>query len=312
MIDATVIVAAWRAEKTLVRAIESALAQDGLTLEVIVADDASTDGTHAVAQEMAARHARVRVLRLDVNGGPSAARNAAISAARGRWIAVLDADDAMAPGRLARMVSLGESRGADAVYDDFQPVDAEGRPVGATHLKTLGLSAPVRWDLETFIAGCQAEPGRPGLGYLKPVLRREFLRDHGVTYDETLRNGEDFHLIAALLAAGGALWVMPEAGYLYRQAAGSISNRLDRDHACALARADAAFLRRKAPAMTARAEALMRRRIRRFADLATAEAVLQSLRAGHAGTALRALLRRPQATGRLLRQILEGLRRRMV
>ncbi len=60
---------------------------------------------------------------------------------------------------------------------------------------------------------------------------RDFLRSNGLAYDETLRNGEDFHLIAALLATGGALWVIPEAGYFYTTRTGSVSNRLNPDHA---------------------------------------------------------------------------------
>lgn len=312
MCDATVIVAAWCAEKTLARAVESALAQEGLCLEVIVVDDASPDATQAVAETLAERDARVRVLRQAVNSGPAAARNAALAAARGRWVAVLDADDAITPDRLARMVALGDAKAADAVYDDFQPVDATGRPLGPTHLAAIGLTGPEEWPLETFLAGCQAEAGRPGLGYLKPLMRLDFLHRQKLFYNESLRNGEDFHMIAGLLAAGGRLWVTPEPGYLYTAWSGSISNRLDPDHAQALAKADAGFLARHGTTMTPRAAALMQRRMRRFADFGTAEAVLQSLRAGQAGRAARALLSRPRATGRLLRQILEALQRRLV
>ena len=206
MIDATVIIAAWCAEDTLEQALDSALAQESVTLEVIVIDDASTDGTVRVAEICAAADPRVRVLRQTANGGPAAARNTGLAVARGRWIAILDADDALAPGRLTRMIALGGDRAADAVFDDFQPVDETGNAIGSPHLASHALTAPECWDLETFLAGCQAVPGRPSLGFLKPLLRRDFLRAHDIRYDESLRNGEDFHLIAALLVAGGALW----------------------------------------------------------------------------------------------------------
>jgi succinoglycan biosynthesis protein ExoO len=312
MIDATVIVAAWCAEGTLARAVESALAQDGVCLEVIVIDDSSPDKTLATAEACARKDARVRVLRQAVNGGPSAARNAGLDAARGRWAVVLDSDDVLAPGRLARMIALGEAQGADAVFDDLQCVDVDGRPVGPSHLAACAFEQPVRWDLEAFLAGCQAEPGRPSFGYLKPVLRMDFLRRHNLRYDETLRNGEDFHLIAALLAEGGALWVTPTPGYFYTTRTGSISNRLNPDHAAALALADAAFLARHQRTMGPQAAALMRRRMCRLGDLDTAETVLQSLRAGQPGRAAGALMRRPRATGRVLRQGWEAARRRLV
>ncbi|MBU2960332.1 glycosyltransferase [Citreicella sp. C3M06] len=311
MVDATIIIAAWCAEASLAHAVRSALAQNDVSVEVIVIDDASPDGTFALAQNLAAQDGRVRALRQSRNGGPAAARNAGLAAAQGRWVAVLDADDAMAPGRLASMIALGEAKGADAIYDDFQPVDGAGHAAGPTHLASLRLTEPVCWDLETFLAGCQAEQGKPGLGYLKPLIRIEFMKRHGVRYDETLRNGEDFHLIAAVLAAGGALWVLPKAGYLYTRASGTISSRLNPDHATALARADAAFLDQHAQRLSPEARRLLRRHMRRFLDFGTTEAVLHALRAGRLAAAAAALLRRPQAAGRLLRQVAEAMTRRI-
>lgn len=311
MIDATVIIAAWRAENLLARAVDSALAQREVEIEVVVVDDASPDGTLAIAQCCAARNPRVHTLALKENGGPSAARNAGLAVAKGRWIAILDADDTMTPDRLTRMIGLAEAERADAVFDDFQPVDSTGRPGGQTHLAPLGLTAPCRWDLETFLAGCQAESGRPSLGYLKPILRRDFLIRQKLHYDESLRNGEDFHLIAALLAAGGALWVSPEAGYQYTTGSGSISARLAPDHARALGHADAVFLERYGDDLSPRAVELMRRRQRRLADWTTAETVLQALRAGRPKRATGALLRRPRAIGRLAQQSFAAARRRL-
>jgi succinoglycan biosynthesis protein ExoO len=311
MLDATVIIAAWCAENTLAQALDSALAQDGVSLEVIVIDDASNDDTVRIAQAYAKQDARVKVLCQAANCGPSAARNAGMAIARGRWVAVLDADDALAPGRLARMIELGDKRQADAVYDDFEPVDSTAQAVGPSHLASYALTVPVRWDLETFLSGCQAEPNRPSLGYLKPILRMDFLRAHEIGYDEALRNGEDFHLIAALLAAGGALWVTPETGYLYTIAKGSISNRLDPSHAKALAAADAAFLTLHETTISSRAAALMRRRMMRLGDLGTAEEVLHSLRARRLGVATSAFLSRPRAVGRLLQQIWAAVRQRL-
>jgi succinoglycan biosynthesis protein ExoO len=209
------------------------------------------------------------------------------------------------------MIALGEQRGADAVYDDFQPVDEAARPVGPSHLASYSLDLPVRWDLETFLAGCQAEPGRPSLGYLKPILRLSFMRAKGLHYDETLRNGEDFHLMAALLVDGGALWVTPEVGYDYTARKGSISAQLDPRHAHALAVADGALLARHEATIGHRATELMRRRQRRFGDLSTAEAILQAVRSGHPVRAVGALVRRPRAAGRLLRQTWEAARSRL-
>ncbi|WP_138470275.1 glycosyltransferase [Poseidonocella sp. HB161398] len=311
MTDATVIIAAWHAEEFLSKSVASALAQKNINIEIIIVDDASKDGTFSLAQDLSAADSRIRVLRTARNGGPAAARNMGIDAARGRWIAVLDSDDLMQPDRLKRMIDFGESCEAGLVYDDFQPVGPDARFLGSSHLHSYGLTAPAEWTLGDFLAGCQAESGRPSLGYLKPVFRASALAYHGVRYDESLRNGEDFHITAELLARGVRVWTMPEAGYLYRIRKGSISNRLDLVHAEALLKADAAFLHRNSEWMSKREISLMRRRQKRLSDLVAAETMIHWLRLGRPGPAVRKFAQRPRAAGRLSFQLFEAMKRRL-
>jgi len=309
MTDATVIIAAWKAEAHLARSVESALAQRDVALEVIVIDDASPDGTADLADQLAARDSRVSVLRMAENGGPAAARNAGIAQARGDWIAVLDSDDAMEPDRLSAMIALARTQGADAVYDNLQPVDGAGLPTGSPHITDV--EDPAIWTLTQFIAGNQARPDRPSLGFLKPLFSNNFLKVNTLRYDPHLRNGEDFHLMLEALAQGARLWFTPRPGYLYTSRSGSISNRLDPDHAKALARADDAFLARHASDLSQDCVALMRKRQVRIADLATTEAAMQALRARHPGRAITELMHRPRALGRFAVQLREALRRRL-
>jgi glycosyltransferase involved in cell wall biosynthesis len=99
----TVVIPAYNRERMLQRALASVLAQKPAPAEVIVVDDASTDGTAAVAEEMGAR-----VIRHERNAGEGAARNTAIAAATQPWIALLDSDDEWLPHHLA---SLWRGRG---------------------------------------------------------------------------------------------------------------------------------------------------------------------------------------------------------
>lgn len=309
-VKATVVVAAWCAEDMLARSVRSALAQETRSLEVIVVDDASTDGTASIARGLMREDPRVRVLSLERNCGPAAARNAAIEAARGDWLVILDSDDQMRPDRLSRMIAFAERVGADCVYDDLQPVDPEGRALGPSHLAGLNIEAPQRWSLERFLSGCGARPGQAAFGYLKPVLRRSFLRRHGLRYDPGLRNGEDFHLIAELLAIGGILWFLPGPGYLYTLRPGSVSRRLDPGHARALSRADTAFRRRHAETLGREARRLMRIRRRNLSDLAAAESAVLAIKARKPFRAMVTLLLRPSAVIRLVRQLRDGRARR--
>ena len=97
----SVVIPVFNGERFLGEAIGSVLDQQYVPLEVIVVDDASRDGSAALAESYGVR---VRVLRLPGNVGPAAARNAGVSASRGAVLAFLDADDRMATGRLRRDV----------------------------------------------------------------------------------------------------------------------------------------------------------------------------------------------------------------
>ena len=102
----SVVVPAWRAEKTLAAALDSVLAQTWREIEVLVVDDASPDGTLALAESYAARDPRVRVIAQKENGGVSRARNRGVREARGEWIAFLDSDDLWMPEKLERQMAL--------------------------------------------------------------------------------------------------------------------------------------------------------------------------------------------------------------
>ena len=92
----SVVVPVYNGERYLASALKSILEQDYRPLEVIVVDDGSADDTAKIAHS----YGNVRYI-YQPNQGPSAARNAGISAARGEFIAFLDADDVWAPGKLS-------------------------------------------------------------------------------------------------------------------------------------------------------------------------------------------------------------------
>ncbi|WP_018873979.1 glycosyltransferase family 2 protein [Thioalkalivibrio sp. ALJ16] len=98
--------------------------------ELLVVDDASTDDSGARVAALAAEDARIRVLRLERNGGPAVARNAGIREARGWYIAFLDSDDVWAPEKLVRQVALME-RGAVFSFTAMERVDEQGRRLSA-------------------------------------------------------------------------------------------------------------------------------------------------------------------------------------
>jgi glycosyltransferase involved in cell wall biosynthesis len=212
--EVTVVVPAWNAEATIRRAVGSVLRQTLHDLEVVVVDDASTDGTSAAVEAIAAADPRVRLIRLDRNGGPSVARNAGIAAARGTWIALLDADDGFDPRRLEGLLRAARRDGAaDMVADNLRFVE-DGEP---PRLMLEGMAGPRRVTLADFLIGNVPDPRHPrvGYGFLKPMMRRAFLDAHGLRYDERARFAEDFGLYARCLAVGAVFLLLPEGWYDY-------------------------------------------------------------------------------------------------
>ncbi len=96
----SILVPTWNAATTVERALDSVLAERVIPLEVVVVDDASTDGTADLVAAIAERDPRVVLLRLPANGGVSNARNRGLELVRGEWLAFLDADDLLLPGAL--------------------------------------------------------------------------------------------------------------------------------------------------------------------------------------------------------------------
>jgi glycosyltransferase involved in cell wall biosynthesis len=102
----SVILPVYNSEHLVGETIQRALAQTLPPLEIVVADDGSTDGTARVVAELAATSTVPIVYHYQPNQGPPSARNAAIRLARGSLLALLDADDLWLATKLARQVAL--------------------------------------------------------------------------------------------------------------------------------------------------------------------------------------------------------------
>lgn len=218
-----VIIAAYNGARTVGRAVESALLQRDVGA-VIVVDDCSADETLEAARAADDGSGRLTTLRQAKNGGPAAARNAALDRVTDDFMTVLDADDYMLPGRIDRLLAAAD--GADLVADDMYQVPAPDAPVGATLLDgSLPLPTPV--SLADFILSNVTRAGslRKELGFIKPLIRMSLLRNAGVRYDESMRLGEDFDLYCRLMAAGGRLRLVPAAGYVAVTRPDSLSAR---------------------------------------------------------------------------------------
>jgi succinoglycan biosynthesis protein ExoO len=212
----SVIIPAYNTETYIAKAIKSALEQTLTDIEVIVVDDGSSDKTVEVAKSFTDQ--RLKVIVNQQNLGAAAARNRALRAAQGEWIAVLDSDDWYAPERLSKLVSLANEINADMIADDVYFIkDGETSP-WSTLIEESGesidkiLQIDIVYFVETDVYG---QPGLH-LGLSKPLFKREFLLQHGIEYDEEIRMGQDFWLDMKCLIKGARFFIEPKPYYFYR------------------------------------------------------------------------------------------------
>ena len=303
---ASVIIPAFQAESFLDCAIRSVLEQTLAEIEVIVVDDCSTDATWAVLAEWARRDPRIVPLRQAVRGGPAAARNLAIAQARGRWLALLDADDLYVPWRLAYMVDVAEAMDADLLADNQHRVDfGTGQDLGPRFADaTMRLPGPV--TLREAVRRDMPEHWVRGemFGLLQPIMRRRVLAARRIRYAEDVIVGEDFLLYFQCIAAGARFHLMPAAGYVQRLRADSLSR--SREAMLHLSVANRRMIAMAAACAEPGLSTLLRRRQRRididcFALLLERGAIGHALRHAHCGTPAR-LLRHVRAAAGAFRR----------
>ena len=126
----SIITPAFRVENIIKDAIDSVICQTYKKWEMLVADDFSPDGTASVVSALATRDARVQLIRCKVNGGPAAARNTALSAARGRGVAFLDSDDFWLPNKLEETINHAVTNHSALTYTGFRRISYDGAHTG--------------------------------------------------------------------------------------------------------------------------------------------------------------------------------------
>jgi glycosyltransferase involved in cell wall biosynthesis len=126
--DVSVVVPTRNRSTLLAMTLHSVLRQQGVDLEVIVVDEASTDDTPAVVASF--RDPRIRVIHHDSPQGVSAARNRGMAEARAEWLAFLDDDDLWAPNKLTLQLQRARETGASWVYVGHVNINVHQRVTG--------------------------------------------------------------------------------------------------------------------------------------------------------------------------------------
>lgn len=124
----SVIMPAYNSAGTLEAAAASVLEQTYENIELLIADDASSDDTPEICQFLASRDRRVRVISNPSNLGALKSRLKLIREAKGDWIAFLDSDDLWKPDKLSKQLAVRNETGCDLVYTGSSFIDENGQP----------------------------------------------------------------------------------------------------------------------------------------------------------------------------------------
>lgn len=126
----SIVTPAYKAAEFVGHAIESVIAQDYSRWEMLVVDDCSPDGTAAEVARFARADSRVKLFRQPQNIGAAEARNVALLAAQGRYIAFLDSDDLWLPGKLSRQLEFMRGENVGLSFTAFRRITQYGERTG--------------------------------------------------------------------------------------------------------------------------------------------------------------------------------------
>lgn len=190
----------------IAKTIESVRAQTYSDWELVITDDCSTDDGPSIVESFAAQDSRIRLLRLECNGGPGVARNNSIKNSEGQYIAFLDSDDTWMPDKLEKQLALMNKTGCGVVYSSYLTCDSDDRINGMVKCKSR-----IRyWRIVCDNA----------IGFLTMMYDRNVTGD---AYMPVIRKRQDWGLNIELLRRCRVAYGIKEPLAVYRMRKGSVS-----------------------------------------------------------------------------------------
>jgi glycosyltransferase involved in cell wall biosynthesis len=195
------------AEKFIAQTIESVLAQTYQEWEMIIVDDLSLDHSTSIVEAYVQKDPRIKLIKQEQKSGPADARNRAIQAAHGRYIAFLDADDQWMPEKLEKQISFMIKHDLAFTYSSYKVINMDNET-----LTTFVTLPDISYEsmLKTCSVGC-----------LTAVYDREKL---GKMYMPKLPKRQDYALWLSILKKIGTTKGLLEPLAYYRIGQTSVSS----------------------------------------------------------------------------------------
>ena len=209
--DVTIGIPVYQAEKYLSRSLESAMAQSYSSIEFLLVDDGSTDGSLAIVQDYQKNHSRGAAIRLishEHNLGVSAARNCIIEEASGTYLYFMDSDDVIAENTITLLMDNIQRYEAEIAFGSYEKIGTDGKREVYQYpeLQLLGEDQLASFAYRKY-AGIQAS----ACNYL---VKTSLLRDHHHCFIDT-DYWEDFVFTFDLVTLVLKAVLLPDITYSY-------------------------------------------------------------------------------------------------
>jgi GT2 family glycosyltransferase len=240
---ASVVIPVFNQESLITACVRSVQAQTITDIEIIVVDDASTDGTANTVAKLGAHDPRIRLVRCERNSGPGVARNRGIALSTGTWVALLDADDVYHPDRLRCLLETACATKADMVADNLWLCPTDPQPAPELMLSDTEFRDEMVVEAAEFVNRNMGSGSarRDAYGFLKPIIRKDFLEAHTICYDDA-RFAEDYLFYLRCLIAGARWIIIPSALYYYRVSTNGLTHRPSREDLLCVVAAESQML----------------------------------------------------------------------
>lgn len=127
----SVITPVYNVEKVIRKTLDSMLAQEYESLEIVLVDDCSKDNSAGVISEYTAKYPNIVYHRQETNCGAAVARNTALRLAKGRYVAFLDSDDIWCEGKIERQLSFMKEKDAAICCTAMDCIDEDDKPLNS-------------------------------------------------------------------------------------------------------------------------------------------------------------------------------------
>lgn len=190
--------------------------QTEMKWELIFVNDCSTDESEKIIKKLQLEEPRIVYFKNEVNMGPSFSRNKAIDVARGKWVAIIDADDYIESKRLEIMTGHANEKGYDMVADNQKIEYSDGKSRTLLPIR-YSKSASFEVDMINFFKSISKVKSSYTFGMVQPVIRTDFLNKNKIRFNEKIRYGEDAAFVFDCLAQHARFSILTEAMYTVRK-----------------------------------------------------------------------------------------------